>query len=94
MRVVKHGNMSYYRENEHTCASCGCQFAFTLADISYKVDFNDQDKPVSCNFVICPECKTLYILNQETDNGEPAGGGTSDPSTDPSSDPTNPTGGD
>jgi len=80
MRVVKHGNMKYYREIEHTCATCGCEFTFILADICTKFDVVE-DKFTSCNYVSCPECKTAYILNQ--DDNKPADGGSDVPDPEP-----------
>ena len=68
MRVIQHGNRIYYRDVEHVCEICGCKYRFNLADISYKIDYKDnEDKFVPCNFVVCPECKGIYILNQEED---------------------------
>ena len=84
MKVLKHGNMSYYHETDHTCETCGCEFRFTLADISFKLDYSAEvDKYTSCNYIICPECKAVYILNQEEDNPQP----TPDPDPQPTPDP-------
>jgi len=95
MKVIKHGNRLYYRETEHVCEVCGCKYAFNLADISYKIDYNsEEDKFIPCNYIVCPECKGIYILNQETESEEPAGGSSEAPTGDPSTDPTDPSGGD
>lgn len=84
MRVIQHGNRIYYRDIEHVCEICGCKYRFNLADISYKIDYkDDENKFIPCNFVVCPECKGIYILNQEEENEEPAGGGSEDPNIEP-----------
>ena len=81
MKVIQHGNRKYYRDNEHICEICGCKYRFNLADISYIVDYDEEnDKFVPCNFVVCPECKGLYILNQEEESEETAADGDSQPS--------------
>lgn len=81
MRIIEHGNMSLYHETEHVCKSCDCKFNFTLADVSTKLEYSaENDKFVSCNYIVCPECKTIYILNQEkeVEKDEETAGGSSD----------------
>lgn len=82
MRIMKHGNQLYYREVEHKCDTCECVFRFNLSDIMYKIDYDsDTDKFTPCNYVLCPECKSVYLLNQEEDSPTP------DPDPDPTPDP-------
>ena len=88
MRIMKHGNMPYLHETEQTCETCGCVFRFGLADISLKLEYSaEADKYTSCNYVLCPECKTPYILNQKNDTPEPDPEPTPDPDPEPTPDP-------
>lgn len=96
MRIMKHGNRPYFHETEYECKTCGCLFRFSLADISLKLEYSaDADKYTSCNYVVCPECKTAYILNQKEESGNTADPETTDPdpgTTDPNggTDPSDP----
>lgn len=65
MRVIKHGNKFLYKEQPHTCAYCGCEFNFNVADVVSKTEYVlDLDRIASYLYVSCPECTKKYILDE------------------------------
>lgn len=71
MRVVKHGDMLLYREQEHTCEQCGCQFMYTLKDIENYIDYQQEEKSfISKIYVKCPECHLAYFIERAAASSE------------------------
>ena len=65
MRIIKHGDQKYYRENEVSCETCGCKFKYKLDDISVRIEFSsEENKFSSCKYISCPECKTVIFLEE------------------------------
>ena len=71
MRVVKHGNQLLYREQEHICEQCGCQFSFTLRDVENYINYDQEtDSFISKIYVKCPVCHLAYFIERAAASSE------------------------
>lgn len=77
MRVIKHGDRLLYREQDHTCAQCGCVFKYTLTDVENYIDYQQEEKDfISKIYVKCPECHLAFFI-------EPTAASSEEPQTEP-----------